>query len=264
MEPLRVGILTSHRLPGLRQLLEDPNRNVTWELTIVVGSEPSLAGLALLEEANIPVELRPIRQVAGFRNLKTREGYDDEIGELFARGRVDYVLLVGYDYIVTEPLLARYRGRVIAIHDADLTLRENDRLYAGTRAVRDAILAGEPEIRSSVYVVTRDVGRGPLLLLSAPYRLALMALDARESGAIDFLEAYAALHRDWMVSNAWGPMLRRTLEMLVAGSMKTVGDIVWVDGAPGPCRMGEAPRDCFEPEAMIARGIPRSCPFIGG
>lgn len=264
MEPLRIGILTSHRMPGLRQLLEDPNRNVTWELTLVVGSEPSLPDLPLLEKAKVPVELRPIRQISGFRNLNTRESYDDELGELFARGKVDYVFLVGYDYIVTGPLLERYRGRVIGIHDADLTQRENDRLFAGTHAVRDAILAGEPEIRSSVYLVTRDVGRGPLLLLGAPYRLALMALDARESGSVEFLEAYAALHREWMVSTCWGPMLRRTLEMLVAGSMKTVGDVVWVDGAPGPCRMGEAPRDCLDPEAMIARGIPRSCPFIAG
>ena len=121
MEPLRIGILTSRHVPGLRQLLEDPNRNVTWELTIVVGSEPSLADLPLLEEANIPIELRPIRQLSGFRNLKTRETYDDDTGELLARGKVDYVLLVGYDYIVTEPLLARYRDRVLAIHDADLT-----------------------------------------------------------------------------------------------------------------------------------------------
>ena len=59
MEPLRIGILTSRRVPGLRQLLEDPNRNVTWELTLVVGSEPSLADLPLLEKAEVPVELRP-------------------------------------------------------------------------------------------------------------------------------------------------------------------------------------------------------------
>lgn len=264
MEPLRVGILTSRRMPGLRQLLEDPNRNLTWELTLVVGSSTLLADLPLLETANVPVELRPIRQLSGFRNLKTRESYDDDLGELFARGKVDYVLLVGYDYIVTEPLLERYRGRIIAIHDADLTQREHDRLFAGTHAVRDAILAGEAEIRSSVYLVTREVGRGPLLLLGAPYRLALMALDAREHGAIDFLDAYASLHREWMVSASWGPMLRRTLEMLAGGSLKIVGDVVWVDGAPGPCRMGEAPRDCFDPEAMVSRGIPRSCPFIAG
>lgn len=262
MEPLRIALLTSRRAPGLQQLLDDPNRGSTWELSLVVGSETALDDLALLEQAGIPVELRPIRTEPAFRNLRIREHYDEELGELFARIRADYVLLVGYDYVVTDELLARFPGRILAIHDADLTLRDRDRLYAGCHAVRDAILAGEPETRSSVYVVTRQVGRGPLFLLGSPYPVAHMALDAREAGNADFLSSYASLHRAWMVSTSWGAMLTRTLELLAAGSMKTIGDVVWVDGAPGPCRMGEGPRACHDPESMVARGIPHSCPFI--
>lgn len=262
MDPLRIGILTSRRIPGLRQLLDDPNRGTTWVPSIVIGSEQTLEDLPLLESAGVPVELRPIRSEASFRNLRAREHYDDALGELLARLHVDYVFLVGYDYIVTEALLARFPQRVIAIHDADLTLRDHDRLYAGTHAVRDAILGGERETRSCVYVVTRDVGRGPLLLLGRPYPVEHMALDARERGDIDFLMDYAPLHRRWMVSTSWGEMLARTLELLAAGTMQTVGDVVWVDGAPGPCRMGESPRECHDVETMLARGIPASCPFI--
>jgi hypothetical protein len=55
----------------------------------------------------------------------------------------------------------------------------------------------------------------------------------------------------------------RTLELLAGGTMQIIHDVVWIDGAPGPCRMGHAPQACHEPEAMLARGIPRSCPFIG-
>lgn len=263
MEPLRIGLLTSRRVPGLQQLLEDPNRGSTWLLSIVVGSETRLDDLPALERAGIPVELRPIRGEASFRNLRARESYDDATGDLLQRVNVDYVILAGYDYVVTEPLLARFPGRVLAIHDADLTLRDRDRLYAGTHAVRDAILGGEPETRSSVYVLTRQVGRGPLFLLGPPYPVAHMALDAREHGDAAFLETYAGLHRRWMVSTSWGAMLKRTFELLAAGSTQTIGEVVWIDGAPGPCRMGSSPRDCHEPEAMVARGIPRSCPFIG-
>jgi hypothetical protein len=35
--------------------------------------------------------------------------------------------------------------------------------------------------------------------------------------------------------------------------------VVWVDGVPGPCRMGDAPAFCREQEAS---GVPVSCPFI--
>ncbi len=262
MDPLRVAVLASKHAEGIGGLLADPNRGNTWELSIVIGADHELAEMPLLEEAGVPVELRPIRQLHAFRNLRAREDYDDASGDLLSRLAVDYVLLAGYPYVVTEPLLARYPQRVLAIHDADLS-RRDDTLYAGAHAVRDAILAGENETRSSVYLVTRDVARGPLFLLGAPYPVAPMATAARENGDAAFLYRYADLHRRWMIDTSWGSMLARTLELLAGGTPQVIGDVVWVDGAPGPCRMGESPGLCHEPESMVARGIPRSCPFIG-
>lgn len=263
MEPLRIAFLASAHAPGLDWLLADPNRGTTFEMSIVIGSESRLADAETLEKAGVPVELRPLRSVGAFRDLHEREGYYEQIGDLLARMKIDYVILTGYDHIVTEPVLARFPGRVLALHPADLTLRRDDRLYAGPHAVRDAIFAGERETRSSIYVVTGEAGRGPLMLLSGSYPIAPMAQDARERGDAGFLSAYADLHRRWMISDSWGPMLRRCLELLAGGTTKIVGDTVWIDGTPGPCRFGESPASCHQPEAMVTRGIPRSCPFIG-
>lgn len=263
MEPLRIAILTSRNAPGLDRLLADPNRGSVWDLSIVVGSETGFDGESLLTQAGIPLELRPIRATSSFRNLHERERYDEDLAELVTRLKIDYVFLCGYDYILTSPVVERLPGKVLAVHDADFTLRDKGRTYAGPRAVRDAIFAGETETRSSVYLVTGEVAAGPLFLLSGPFPIASMAHDARERGDADFLRSYAALHRTWMVQSAWGPMMVRSLELLAAGTTKVVGDVVWIDGAPGPCRMGEAPASCLEPESMVARGIPRSCPFIG-
>jgi folate-dependent phosphoribosylglycinamide formyltransferase PurN len=262
MDPLRIALLASHHATGVERLLSDPFRGITWDLSLVVGSERTLHEAPAIEAAGVPLELRPMRKLTSFRNLHAREEYDHEIGELLQSAKPDYVLVSGYEYILTGEVLQRFPSRVIAIHDADLSIRDRA-LYTGPHAVRYAILAGEPETRSSVYIVTREVGRGPLLLLSAPYPVAHMAQDARERGNADFLTEYAALHRRWMVTTSWGDMLARTLELLAGGTMKILGDIVWFDGAPGPCRMGESPRVCHDPETMLARGIPRSCPFIG-
>ena len=261
MDPLRIALLTSQQVTGVERLLADPNRGSLWELSIVIGSEPELAGAALLEDAHVPVELRPIRLVPAFRNLRAREDYDQDLGDLLARLSVDYILLDGWQYILTEAVTARFPGKIFAIHDADFSIRDRA-VYSGPHAVRDAILAGESETRSSVYLVTREVAKGPLFLLGAPYAVAPMARDARERGDIGFLYAYAELHRSWMRAG-WGAMLARALELLAGGTTTVIGDVVWIDGAPGPCRMGEAPHTCHEPEAMLARGIPRSCPFIG-
>jgi folate-dependent phosphoribosylglycinamide formyltransferase PurN len=268
MDPIRVAVLTSGHFPGADSLIADPNRGVTWELSVVVGSETSLAEAPLLERAGVPFELRPMTvhqrsRGSSIRNLREREDYDDAAGELLQRGRVDVVLLSGYRYIVTEPLLARFPLKIIGIHDADLTLRQAGKLYAGPRAVSDAIYGGERETRTSMYLVTRDVGRGPLLLIGPPFPLARMALDARERGDAVFLDRYAPLHRSWMVESCWGPMMVRALELLAAGSIRVIGESVWIDGAPAPCRFGESPAACHDPEEMVVRGIPRSCPFIG-
>jgi folate-dependent phosphoribosylglycinamide formyltransferase PurN len=261
MDPLRIALLTSQQATGVERLLADPNRGSAWDLSIVIGSEPELAEAGLLEDAGVPLELRPMRLVRAFRNLRAREDYDQDLGDLLARLNVDYVVLDGWQYILTEAVTARFPGKILAIHDADLSIRDRA-VYAGPHAVRDAILAGETETRSSVYLVTREVARGPLFLLGPSYPVAHMALDARERGDVQFLYAYAELHRRWM-RTGWGDMLARTLELLAGGTMSIIGDVVWIDGAPGPCRMGEAPHACHEPEAMLARGIPRSCPFIG-
>lgn len=261
MDPLRIALLTSQQAAGVERLLSDPNRGSLWELSIVVGSELELADAALLEEAHVPYELRPMRLVSAFRNLRAREGYDQDLGDLLARVNADFILLDGWQYILTEAVTARFPGKIFAIHDADLSIRDRA-LYAGPHAVRNAILSGESETRSSVYLVTREVARGPLFLLGAPYLVAAMARDARERGDVAFLYAYAELHRRWM-RTAWGAMLSRTLELLAGGTTTIIGDVAWIDGAPAPCRMGEAPHACHEPETMLARGIPRSCPFIG-
>ena len=261
MDPLRIALLTSQQATGVERLLADPNRGSLWDLSIVIGSEPELAEATLLEDLHVPCELRPVRLMPAFRNLRAREEYDQDLSDLLARLNVDYILLDGWQYILTEAVTARFAGKIFAIHDADFSIRDRA-LYAGPHAVRNAILAGENETRNSVYLVTREVAKGPLFLLGAPHVVAPMARDARERGDVAFLYAYAELHRRWMRAE-WGRMLARTLELLAGGTTSIIGDVVWIDGAPGPCRMGEAPHACHEPETMLARGIPRSCPFIG-
>lgn len=180
---------------------------------------------------------------------------------MLRKAKADWIVLAGYPWIITAPLLQAFPGRILALHDADLTLRDDDgaRRYKGLHAVRDALLGGEQETRSSAFVVTEDVGEGPLFLLSGAYRVAPLAEDARRWGAADLLTAYAALHRQWMVRGAWGPMLLRIVELLAAGDIRIVGSVAWIDGVPGPCRMGEAPSICHD---RNIDGIPLSCPFI--
>lgn len=267
--PIRVALLTSGSAPALEPLLGDPNRGALYDIACVLGSEIELEQAPLLEAAGIPLVLRPMRRILGdrdlsLRNLHAREEYDRETAEILKSFQADWVILAGYHFIVTEALLSLFPDRVLALHEGDLTLDDGDgrRRYTELHSVRRAIFAGERETRSSLFFVTDRVGEGPLFLLSRPYPVAEIAADGLAWGAYDLVNSYVKVHRDWMIRSAWGEMIARAIGFLAAGTIRVANDVAWVDGVPGPCRMGEAPRACHVLKGEIERGIPSSCPFI--
>ncbi len=122
-----------------------------------------------------------------------------------------------------------------------------------TGDVLGALFAGATETRS-----TMCLADGTPFLVSGPFHVPPIIDDARARGDAEMIEAYAKLHRRWMIEASYGVMLQKAIEFLAAGSMQIVNGVVWIDGVPGPCRMGDAPASCHEQE----EGVPIRCPFI--
>ena len=192
------------------------------------------------------------------RNLREREQYDRDMAEVLHATDVDYVIVAGYDFVLTAPMLETFPNRILVVHNGDLTDRDEfgRRRWVGPQPVLDALLAGVKATRTSLYFATQDVGQGPLFLVGPRHAVPPLVQDALARGDYDSVAAYAHLHSRWM-REGWTPLLDRAIEILFAGSLKIVGDITWIDGVPGPCRLGEAPDACHQPEH-----IPGSCPFI--
>lgn len=239
MVPLRVAILTSHSAPGLDHLLRDENRGAVYELAAVISSEIAFAEMEAVEAAGIPIILQPNRHYAADRE------FDAELAHILHHLKADYLFLIGYEHIITDPLLEALPMRILKIHEG----------------VSDSLYEGRTETRSTMVVLTED-GNEPLFLQSQAFPVAAMARDARTWGDADLLGDYTALHRRWMIRATWGPMLIRAIEFLAAGSVKVVHDVVWIDGAPGPCRLGASPDICQKVADTIDVTIPASCPFL--
>ena len=238
---VRIAVLTSQKAPGLNALRLDPAHGPIFEVTDVVS-------------AGTDVERPP-------RNLRDRENYDESLLKIV--GGADFLFLVDYRYIVSAPLLEAFRGRIIVFHDGDLSAMSNGRrAYAGVHAVRDAVLSGEPFTRASAFVATEDIGEGPLLLLGPPFPVSELAAAAVGRADLADVETYARLHRRWMVNESYGVLLRKAAELVSLGTMHVAQDTVWVDGVPGPCRLGDAPSACWSAAKPPQRGVPRSCPLI--
>lgn len=258
----RIAVLASHRAPGVLQLLTDPARARNFELVVCVTSEAQMEGRNRIEAAGVPVVSLPIRQFhrdrgLPIRNLKARREYDQALAEILGGFDVDLVFLTSYLYILSEPMLSAYSGRIINIHDSDLTIldQERRRRYVGLHSTREAIANGEPETRASVHLVTSQVDEGPLILVSDSFPVPPFLSDGLRWEAWDMIKAYAFAHREWVFRAAWGPLLRRTIDMIVSGEIHFVGETAWFNGMPGPCQMNGVP-ECRQPAP------PPACPFL--
>lgn len=209
---LRVAVLSSRRAPGAEYLLRpDTARSGRYEIVAFVASDPANGDLARFSAAGVPTAVHDIRAFYAARgarltDLAPRPDYDRAMLELLEPYAPNLVALCGYLHILTAPMLAAFPGRVINIHDSDLTLlgRDGRPRYRGLRSTRDAVLAGEPVTRSTVHLVTPEVDVGPVLLRSRAFPVMPPAKPGLAPGASN---AVAYAQREWMMRAAWGPML---------------------------------------------------------
>lgn len=228
--PLKVAVLCSRRAPGLLQLLNrDPRRGHDYDVVCCLSSEETFDEQVGVERRGIPCIPRPVRPFyhargARLRDLSVRAEYDAETRRILELYHPDLLLLDGYLLLLTQPVLEAFDGRIVNVHHSDLLLRDDSGKprYPGLRAVADALIAGESETRVSSHLVTERVDDGPVILRSWPFPVADVAAWARAREAWDVLRAVSWAHQEWMLREAWWPMLARSIE-LAGSAMKAPG-----------------------------------------
>jgi folate-dependent phosphoribosylglycinamide formyltransferase PurN len=210
---LRVALLCSRRAPGLPYLLhDDARRGESYELVAGVTTDPESEALAALTAAGVPGIVHDIGHFYAARgarrsDLLVRHTYDERTREILALFRPDLLVLSGYLHIVTARLLDAYPGRIVNVHDADLTERDADGRprYRGLHATRDAMRAGARATRCSLHLVTAEVDAGPVLLRSPEFPV---------QGRHHYVQ------REWMMRAAWGPLMARAIELFARDSAR--------------------------------------------
>ena len=233
LENLRIAVLCSRRAPALEMLLHHPYRDVLYDVACVLTTDENFAEGQLVANAGVPLIVHPIRRFhrdrnCSHRDLSARREFDAATAGALARCGVNAVVLLGYLYLLTDPMIEPFEGRMINVHDGDLTIRRADgsRKYVGLHATRDAIIAGATETRSSVHFVDHELDGGPLLLLSDAFPVAPFVHDAVAAGAVDIVKAYAYAQREWMIRSSWGGLVIRSLEHLSAGVLDFPNEMV--------------------------------------
>jgi phosphoribosylglycinamide formyltransferase 1 len=226
--PLRVAVLCSQRAPGLLYLLnQSPDRGAAYEIVCCVTSQQTFAEAVRVERRGIPARVHPIADFYAARgatsrgSLEIRAAYDAETLRIVEPYLPDVILLDGYRYLVTAPMLERFRNRVLNLHFADLTLRtvSGAPRFAGIRAVRDALAAGARETRATVHLVDAMPDAGPPIVRSWPFPVSLLVEDLRTIAADDVVRAYAYAHEQWMSRTASGPLVAAALRLVATGAI---------------------------------------------
>jgi phosphoribosylglycinamide formyltransferase-1 len=220
----RVAVLCSGRAPGLPHLLKrEQGRVVGWDIVCCLTSAEAFEGEADVASAGIPIVRHPVDRFYAahaphrrLSDLTVRERYDRETRHLLDAYQPDLIVLAGYLLLLTGPMLDAYPLRIINVHHSDLAQRNarGGPRYPGLRAVRDAILAGETETRSSTHLVTECVDDGPVLMRSRAFAVPDVARWALANGEHDVLRRVIWAHQEWMLRSAFGPLLEQSIEQM--------------------------------------------------
>ncbi len=170
------------------------------------------------------------------RDLSIRPEFDRRVLSKLEPINIDVIANAGYMSIMTEPILDAYAGRIFNVHPADLTLIEgDDRRYVGIHVVRDAILAGEGELRATTHVVREKIDHGEILVLSEPVAVEL-PVPLEELGDDEaLLERVVDVHQDRLKRRGDWVIYPLTLQMVAEGRFALDGEgNVYLDGEPAP------------------------------
>ncbi len=238
---LRVVVFFSGGASGLRYLFEeDSNYGEKYKIVGGFTGSPGCKGEKFARNIGIDVKTNDIEEFYGdtpVSDLKLRKKYDRKTLDLIDEFDPDLILLSGYMWILTKPIIEKYR--IINVHPADLRVKkDNKRLYTGKNPVYDAILNGENQTHSSIHFVKNEVDEGPLFVVSPGFNIHEKLVDVLlEKNKKEKLKKYSEAHQEWMKWGGDGPAISKAIELLAEKNIEVKEGDVYIEGEKGPYLM---------------------------
>lgn len=148
----RLVVLASGSGTNLQAILDQLHGRDGVEVTGVASDKPGARALERAVAAGVETAVFPIDAYAD------RLGRDAAMADWVDSRRADLVVLAGYMQLLSEPFVARFRGRVVNIHPALLPS------FPGLDAIGQALAAGVEETGVTVHFVDEGIDTGPAIL----------------------------------------------------------------------------------------------------
>ena len=155
MSEFRIVVLASGTGTNLQAILDSVHGTEGIEVVGVGSDKPGAGALGRATRAGIETAVFPAEA------YEDRLGRDAAMADWIEARRPQLVVLAGYMQLLSEPFIARFRGRVVNIHPALLPA------FPGLDAIGQALAAGVEETGVTVHFVDEGVDTGPPILQRA-------------------------------------------------------------------------------------------------
>jgi phosphoribosylglycinamide formyltransferase 1 len=147
----RIVVLASGSGTNLQAILEALHERDGIEVVGVGSDKPGAPALERGAAAGIETAIFPADAYGD------RTGRDAAMADWVEARHADLVVLAGYMQLLSEPFVARFRGRVVNIHPALLPE------FPGLDAIGQALAAGVQETGVTVHFVDEGIDTGPTI-----------------------------------------------------------------------------------------------------
>jgi phosphoribosylglycinamide formyltransferase-1 len=147
----RIVVLASGSGTNLQAILDQLHGRDGIEVAGVGSDKPGAGALERAVAAGVETAVFPAAAYAD------RIGRDAAMADWVESRHADLVVLAGYMQLLSEPFVARFRGRVVNIHPALLPQ------FPGLDAIGQALDAGAQETGVSVHFVDEGIDTGPTI-----------------------------------------------------------------------------------------------------
>lgn len=164
-ETLRVFVLFGNSASSIRYLCEhDRNFGVKYEVVGALTDNPDATAIKFFFNTIGHCKILTAHNLMP----KNRSKYYEKAKKIIDSYQPDLIICSGWMWIIAEPLLSSYAGKIINVHPADLSIVSEEGIpkYRGKNAVEKAILSGERELRSTIHYVSKEVDCGKIICLS--------------------------------------------------------------------------------------------------
>lgn len=154
---LRIGVLISGRGSNLQAILDGiAAGRLSAEVAVVISNRAEAPGLERAARAGVPTRCLPQRDYAG------RAAHHAIIGDALEAHGVDLVVTAGFNRVLDDAFIARFRDRIINVHPSLLPA------FGQTlQAQAEALAYGVKITGCTVHFVDEHLDAGPIIAQTA-------------------------------------------------------------------------------------------------